>query len=521
MDIPTAARSDVLPRVRSQLTKTGYLTNGVGATVVVAFMLWFGPSTLARPQVRSIAERSLPVFIVFMLVFLPLGNYLIERRPLVPIERWLRDGRPANQDDRVAILRYPRQWAVRSFKIWAAGALTFGLVNINSTVFGAIDGALTIVLGALTACSLQYVLVERIMRPITELALASGLPRQPDVPGVGSRLTMAWLLTTGVPLLGIAVFAIAGLSNSHFDRGRVVAAALFLAAVGLSVGMLAMLVTASSVSEPLRSMRDALARVEAGDLTTRVAVDDGSEVGMLQAGFNLMTTGLAERQQLRDAFGTFVDAGLTERILREGTDLAGEEVELSVLFMDVRDFTAYAESATPQAVVARLNDLYGAVVPVVLRHRGHANKFIGDGLLAVFGAPDRLPDHATCAVAAALEIVDLVNARYCGNVRVGVGVNSGRVVAGTIGGGGRLDFTVIGDPVNTAARVESATRQTGDDVLITEHTLALLDGTGAGAGWVERPAIELKGKERVVRLYACGRSPGESLPARSPADRVT
>jgi adenylate cyclase len=151
-------------------------------------------------------------------------------------------------------------------------------------------------------------------------------------------------------------------------------------------------------------------------------------------------------------------------------------------------------------VVTTLNALYGEVVPVVLRHGGHASKFIGDGLLAVFGAPDRLPDHARRAVAAGREIVETVERSHGGGLRVGVGINSGTVVAGTIGGGGRVDFTVIGDAVNTAARVESATRQTGDDLLITAATLALLDD--AAGGWVERSAVALKGKTEAVRLYA-------------------
>jgi class 3 adenylate cyclase len=170
------------------------------------------------------------------------------------------------------------------------------------------------------------------------------------------------------------------------------------------------------------------------------------------------------------------------------------------MFIDVRGFTAFAERAEAQEVVARLNALYGLIVPIILRHGGHASKFIGDGLLAVFGAPERLDDHAKHAVACAREIAEAVRDRYEDELRVGVGVNSGRVVAGTIGGGGRLDFTVIGDAVNTAARVEAATRDTGDDMLITQATLALLGEDGDG--WAERPAVRLKGKTEAVALYA-------------------
>jgi class 3 adenylate cyclase len=159
--------------------------------------------------------------------------------------------------------------------------------------------------------------------------------------------------------------------------------------------------------------------------------------------------------------------------------------------------------------VATLNELYEAVVPAILRHGGHANKFIGDGLLAVFGAPERHADHAVRAVAAAREIAQLVRRGVEGELRVGVGVNSGRVVVGTVGGGGRRDFTVIGDPVNTAARVEAATRVTGDDILITETTLRALGAHGDD--FEERPSVPLKGKAATVRLYAPRPDSGRSI----------
>jgi class 3 adenylate cyclase len=214
-----------------------------------------------------------------------------------------------------------------------------------------------------------------------------------------------------------------------------------------------------------------------------------------------MVEGLDERERLREAFGAYVDPSLAERVLEEGSDLAGEEVPVTVLFLDIRDFTAFAEHAQPKEVVAMLNDFWELVVPVLLRHGGHANKFIGDGLLGVFGAPERLPDHAERAVAAAREIVALVRERYEGEVGVGIGVNSGAVVAGTVGGGGRVEFTVIGDAANTAARVEELTRETGDELLITEATRCLLVHELA-CDLEERGAVPLKGKSEVVRIWA-------------------
>src|SRR5207253_6212303 len=130
-----------------------------------------------------------------------------------------------------------------------------------------------------------------------------------------------------------------------------------------------------------------------------------------------------------------------ERVARDGTDLRGEELDVSILFMDVRGFTTLSEQAPAQEVVSGLNALYEVVVPVILGHGGHANKFIGDGLLAVFGAPERHADHARRALAAAREIAGVVREQRPGELEVGIGVNSGEVVVGTIGGGGRRDFT--------------------------------------------------------------------------------
>jgi class 3 adenylate cyclase len=187
--------------------------------------------------------------------------------------------------------------------------------------------------------------------------------------------------------------------------------------------------------------------------------------------------------------------------------LAPTQREVTVLFSDIRDFTRFAERAGAAEVVAELNDFFSHVVPLVAHHGGHANKFVGDGLLAVFGAPARLPDHADHAVAAAMGIVAAVERIDAGRLRIGIGGNTGPVVAGTVGGGGRVEFTVIGDAVNTASRVEAVTRDTGDDILITEATRRLLRRDHGELA--ERPTVELKGKTERVRLWALAPAPDQ------------
>jgi adenylate cyclase len=170
-----------------------------------------------------------------------------------------------------------------------------------------------------------------------------------------------------------------------------------------------------------------------------------------------------------------------------------------VLLCDVRDFTSFAREAEAKEVVARLNELFEIVVPIVERHGGHVDKFVGDGLLAVFGAPVSYPDHADRAVRAACEIASRVGSEEGPGLRVGVGVNTGPVVAGSIGGAGRLNFSVIGDPVNVAARVEAATREVDESVLITEATRREL---GPAIEAVPCGEYELKGLGEPIALYA-------------------
>jgi adenylate cyclase len=218
-----------------------------------------------------------------------------------------------------------------------------------------------------------------------------------------------------------------------------------------------------------------------------------------------MVAGLAERDRIREAFGTYVDPDVAEQILDEGIKLAGESVEVTVMFLDIRSFTAFAESTPAEQVVAAINELFEQIVPIIHDHGGRVDKFVGDGLLAVFGAPRRQPDHADQALAAALEICRTLHSSA--GLEIGIGLNSGEVVAGNVGGAGRLEFSVIGDPVNVAARVQAATRQTGDAILLTGRTAELLSDDHPPLE--EREHIELRGKQEAVRVY----SPAASHPA--------
>jgi class 3 adenylate cyclase len=397
----------------------------------------------------------------------------------------------------LVLVRLPSLYAIGAVGVAAADILVAALLELP-----AYQAALLFPMSYLLYLSssvLRYVALELAMRPVLR-DVGERLPEAslPDF----AQVSLHQRLLATVPMVTWGTALIVGglVTPNTRDLATIGLASVVAVAVTAAVSIWLSLVLADAVSGPIIDLRNATRRLGTGDLAVRVPVVSTDETGELAAAFNAMVAGLREREQLREAFGAFVDPALTDRVLAEGMDLRGEEIEASVLFLDVRGFTEFAERAAPQVVVASLNRLFEAVVPVIERHGGHANKFVGDGLLAVFGAPERRADHAARALAAACEIAQLVREGAGGELRVGIGVNSGRVVVGTIGGGGRRDFTVVGDSVNTAARVEAATRLTGDDILITESTLRALGPRGGD--FEERPSVPLKGKSATVRLYA-------------------
>jgi class 3 adenylate cyclase len=345
---------------------------------------------------------------------------------------------------------------------------------------------------------LRFFVVELAMRPVLT-DLSGDLPDNAEL-GCAS-VSLRGKLLVALPVINVITgVVVVGLSTEDPSLRALGFGVLAAIGVAFTISFELSALLARSVIQPIRDLQEGTRRVIAGDLGVRVPVLATDETGRLAGSFNQMVAGLEERARLREAFGAFVAPELTERVLEEGAVLGGEEAEVTVLFVDIREFTAFAERAGAAEVVDELNGFYDIVVPVLARHGGHANKFVGDGLLGVFGAPDRVPDHADCGVAAALDVADAVRRAYRGRLRVGIGVNSGVVVAGTIGGGGRVEFTVIGDTVNTAARVEAITRETGDTILVTDATCRLL--VRNHGGFAERGTVVLRGRSAPVRVHA-------------------
>jgi adenylate cyclase len=342
---------------------------------------------------------------------------------------------------------------------------------------------------------LAYSAGEHLVRPLVS-ELAAALPV--EFPFARAGLSVGVRLKVSLPAYTVisAMGAAAVVSGARGSSGLIVTVLVSIAIGGLMATELAVLLVRSIVA-PMERLGVAMRAVRGGDYSARVPVMSSDEIGELSHDFNRMAHGLAEREEMRAAFGTYVDSSTVELILSGKFPPEGVEVDVSILFTDVQGFTSYSETASAREVIGALNEQFELMVPIIERHGGHVDKFMGDGMMAVFGAPELFPDHADRAVDAAIEIAEALRARDH-LLPVGLGVNSGTVIAGSVGGAGRLNFSVIGDAVNTAARVEAATRATGDEALIAQATKERLTRHDV----VSRGSLPLKGKAEPVELFA-------------------
>ena len=467
----------------------------VTAATVGLFSLYYDAST---------DEFFEALAVVLALTALAVGYAIVRTyQRLQPIQRWIAGERGPEDSARawsaavglpLDLLRRDLPWPLVLTVIPSCAAAVAMLELPWTSFFPFLIGA-AVAVGYATI--LHYLAIEAGMRPVLVDLNRVVSPRVRSEP---ETLPLRLRLMAALPLINIITgLVVVALTSDGGEAAQIGVDVLVAVAVATAISLELTILLSKSILRPIADLQRATEAVQEGRYDVTVPVISGDELGELAASFNQMMAGLRERERLREAFGTYLDKEVAEYILSEGFAEEGIEREVSILFCDVENFTRFASQASATEVVARLNELFETVVPVVARHGGHVDKFEGDGLLAVFGAPEPYLDHADRAVRAAVEMAARVNTGDGQGFRIGVGVNTGRVVAGSIGGAGRLNFSVIGDPVNVASRVESATRRTGDDVLITAATAERLRQPIALS---ERSGITLKGFDEPVTLYA-------------------
>jgi adenylate cyclase len=472
------------------------LSNVAGALVVFVFVRFVLP--VPRTEGLTQAEaRNVVVFGIVLVVAVVTGTASAALL-LRPVLTWRRRGGAPTRAEQRAALRAPlRQVGVHA-AMWTLGGVIFVGLNVGAVPRLAVAIAVTVLLGAAATCSLGYLLAERLLRPVAAAALAHDVPEQTTAPGVVTRVLIAVGAAAGIPALGIVLVVVSQLTGQlSTTTDGLALTVLFLAVVLLVVGLLGSLLVARSVADPVQQVRRALAQVQRGRTDVSVEVYDGSEVGLLQAGFNQMVGGVAERERLRDLFGRHVGEDVARRALEHGTDLGGEVRDVAVLFVDLVGSTHLAATRPPAEVVVLLNDFFRVVVEVVGRHGGFVNKFEGDAALVVFGAPLEHPGASAAALRAAREL--RAELRAVSEVDFGIGVSSGAAVAGNIGAARRFEYTVIGDPVNEAARLTELAKTRPGRVLASLTSLERA-GDPERHRWEQGAEVELRGRASTTRL---------------------
>ncbi len=486
-------------RVRRRLVLAIALANLIGVAVVIV-CIWFVLPGGAITDVATVAALNAVVGAVFLVIVVPLATLWGEGW-LRAGRRWIQEQRPPTEAELTAVLRAPLRLFFVHTTVWLGAAAVFSVLNALVEFELVARVGFTVALAGLVTSAIAYLLAERITRPLAKAALSISTVSKPRLPGITTRTVLGWMLGSGVPLIGLVIVGIFALTDpASATTTKLAVTMLVLGGTALVVGAGVELLGARAIAEPITSLRKAIRRLAEGDLDTRVEVSDGSVLGLLQSGFNDMARGVQEREQLQDLYQRQVGEDVALGALERGSELGGELRQVAVLFVDVVGSTELAATRPPHEVVDLLNRFFGVVIDEVHEHGGWVNKFQGDATLVVFGAPAELDDRAGRALATARALGRRLPAEVP-ELAAGIGVAYGPAVAGNIGDERRFEFTVIGDPVNEAARLTELAKQR------TPMVLASADAVDAAAApecdrWADCGEADLRGRARPTRLAA-------------------
>jgi adenylate cyclase len=420
------------------------------------------------------------------------------------------------------VLLFPYFLASLTFTGWVMAGLIWGIaiplmMGMAPTPLQAVRQVfgITVIAGGLTTAFIFFASEHMWRRrlpfffPDGDLSAVRRVPRL----AVRTRLLAIFLMIGLVPLTLLSILAytraLALLGADAATAAEIVdglqVTILFLLVVGAVAAVGLSVFASSSVAAPLGDVKGAMAQVEHGRLDGRAPVVSTDEIGAVAEGFNRMLHGLREREIVKETFGKYVTPEVRDAILAGRVRGEGELTEATILFADLRDFTPWVEATEPRQVVRDLNEYFTEMDQAIRAHGGLVLQFIGDEIEAVFGAPIVRGDHAAMAVRAAIEMRRRLRSwnaqrEAAGKppLRNGIGIHTGTVLAGNIGGAERLSYALVGDPVNLASRIQGLTKDFKADILISDATHGRLDGTIAVE---ELPAVRVKGRVEEVNVY--------------------
>jgi class 3 adenylate cyclase len=324
-----------------------------------------------------------------------------------------------------------------------------------------------------------------------------------DIPGVAKVDAVVFHSDTNVAKYIIQVgYSVEVLNSVYY---RIIRYNLVIGILAMLIGMLGAYFIARNWTRPIRRLSGAMKQVEGGDLNASIEVNRRDEIGMLQNTFNFMVSGLRDKEFIKSTFKRYITRQVAEEILkhRENIVLGGEKREVSILFSDIRGFTNIAEKLTPQETLQLLNDYYGVAVDIIFKHEGVLDKFLGDGIMVFWNAPLEQEEHQLKACRCALELRSEfeklnIEREKEGNepIYIGIGINTGEAIAGSVGSEERMEYTVVGDNVNLASRINSKTDR--GQILISEQTYKEISNIAIATAL---PPTMVKGKSKKVKLW--------------------
>jgi adenylate cyclase len=379
---------------------------------------------------------------------------------------------------------------------WVVAAVVMIPLNAGSGARVEVLIISAVMFGATATVCTGFLFTQRSLRALM-VAATVDLEDAEKAPGVRARLFLMWTMCTALPVAGIVVLVMLRANGWIVQPGAPIEVpVLVLALVAVVLGLRAIILVSTSISDPVDEVVNAMAEVERGQLGNMIDVYERSELGQLQSGFNRMVAGLRERERLRDLFGRHVGEDVERRAVDEHESVSGDEREVAILFIDLVGSTQLATRREPHQVAALLNDFFRIVVACVDDKQGLINKFQGDAALAVFGAPLHIDDPASTALATARALRDEL-ARL--PVDFGIGVSAGPVFAGNIGAENRYEYTVVGDAVNEAARLADRAKDFEERVLCSEAALERASEAERRC-WSRQGSEMLRGRSQLTQI---------------------
>ena len=478
---------------RALVVSGAIVPTALGSAAIAVMTFWALPTGAALGQ-HHVLQQNLLTALVYGLIAIPIASMSAYIWLTVP------EGSDRAADGRRTLLAAPSRMAMIQGTVWFGAAVTFALANLRTPWLAATLGT-PILLGGTVTTAVSYLFCTRALRPSVADLLTDRPPTRQRGPGLRLRAVGAWVLGTGVPILALMLVAASALVV-EYSGDRLAWVVIALGSLTVISGLSVAAFTGATTADPIDEVRRGMQRVERGEYGVTVPVFDASELGLLQAGFNTMASGLRERERLRDLFGRHVGrdvARLAEANATAGATVAMYSVscEVAVLFIDMVGSTRLATSLAPAELVAILNEFFAVVVDVVERYGGVINKFEGDAALAIFGAPVPTDDNAGHALAAARELNATLNSTNEGT-KFGIGVSAGIAAAGNVGDLSRYEYTVIGDPVNEAARLTEVAKRTGG-VVASGAALSRAERSEAGRWRIVQSEI-LRGRNTATDI---------------------